>query len=106
MPFDNLSTLIVSLLEHDGLFSTYSAQRPCAALQVSPFFWVSVSRYIHNLGTAIVLAVFRFNTTGKLAALSQAPSEFEIVDGTPTITATRTYEDDGLRLLRLLTILV
>ena len=58
----------------------------------------------HNLGTVIVLAIFRFNTIGKLAALSQAPSEFETVDGTPTITATRTYEDDGLRLLRLWTI--
>lgn len=55
----------------------------------------------HNLGAVIVVAIFRFNTIGKLASLSQAPAAYKSVDGVPTIVADRTYEDDGKLLLRL-----
>ena len=55
----------------------------------------------HNLGAVIVVAIFRFNTIGKLASLSQAPAEYKSVDSTPSLVADRTYEDDGQLLLRL-----
>ena len=36
---------------------------------------------INNLAASIVIAIFRFNTIGQLAALSLAPAEYKSVDG-------------------------
>jgi len=49
----------------------------------------------------IVVAVFRFNNIGRYAALSQAGSSITNIDGVPTISNERTYEDDGQTILRL-----
>lgn len=57
---------------------------------------------LNNLGAVIVIAIFRFNTIGKLAALSAAPVEFSTANGVATYdVAGRTYADDGQLLLRL-----
>ena len=48
-----------------------------------------------NLGVVITAAVFRFNSMGKLASISLAPSHFEVIDGKPTLTDKRIYSDDG-----------
>lgn len=38
---------------------------------------------------------------GKLAALSEAPSAYGMVDGVPSVTMDRTYVDDGQLILDL-----
>ena len=54
-----------------------------------------------NFGVVIVTSVFRFNTVGKLAALSLAGSTYEVNDGKASISTERTYADDGELILRL-----
>ena len=46
-------------------------------------------------------AIFRFNIMGKLASISEAPALYKSVDGVPTLSADRTYADDGQLILRL-----
>ena len=56
---------------------------------------------LFNFVAVIVMAVFRFNTIGKLAALSQTGSTYQVEDDLPTRTEDRTYVDDGTLILRL-----
>ena len=50
----------------------------------------------------VTVAVYRFNTMGKLASLSLAPVNLSTnSDGDPTLTDERTYVDDGQLILRL-----
>ena len=50
---------------------------------------------LYNLGVVLTISVFRYNTIGKLAAYSMAPSKFESVDGQPRLSYERTYADDA-----------
>jgi len=55
----------------------------------------------------VVIAVFRFNTIGKFAALSYAPSQYGLnEDGLPTMVDGTTYESDGQQILRLFAVSV
>ena len=65
------------------------------AIMFQPLFWLT------NLCFVIVTAIFRFNTIGKLAALSEAPALYSEVDGVATLSSDRTYVDDGQTILRL-----
>lgn len=47
------------------------------------------------VGATIVVAIFRYNSIGKLAALSLAPSRMTEVDGVATLSNERTFADDG-----------
>ena len=45
--------------------------------------------------SAIVIACFRYNSIGKLAALSLAPARMKEVNGTAVLSDERTFADDG-----------
>ena len=53
------------------------------------------------VGATIVVAIFRYNSIGKLAALSLAPSRMKEVDGVATLSNERTFADDGQLIQRL-----
>uniref|UniRef100_A0A7S3I508 Uncharacterized protein n=1 Tax=Favella ehrenbergii TaxID=182087 RepID=A0A7S3I508_9SPIT len=54
-----------------------------------------------NFAALITAAVFRFNSAGKFAALSKAPSKWEGTDSVALISDDRTYSDDANVILAL-----
>ncbi len=90
--FANLGMILQSVLLAAGVYVFPSRM-------VGLFFQAFCSLFY--FAVVIVTAVFRFNDKGRLAALSQAGSAITDVDGVPTISTERTYEEDGQMILRL-----
>ena len=53
------------------------------------------------IGVCIMVALFRYNSIGKLAALSMRSSQFSDVDGMAILSDERTFADDGQLIERL-----
>ena len=53
------------------------------------------------IGACVVIAIFRYNAIGNLAALSMAPSRFTETDGVAALSSESTFADDGAMIQRL-----